>query len=596
MLRALLYLRFTSFKNWGLTRLRSLRHPKQLVGIVVFAGYFWFFFLRHIGGGPAPSPSAVAMHSADPLGAAQLLGPVEWLPLATAIGAVLLLVFVTFMWIVPTQRASLGFTEAEIAFLFPAPVTRRSLVHFRLLSGQLRSLVGATIMMLISNRWNFLGGNPVTHALGWWFIFSGLNLHFSGATFTLTRLGDSGVGTARRRLWVAALLLIVVGLTFWRLPAVARVPTIDAAALRSFADWALMLTNTAPLSWLLWPFKLVIGPFVAPDARAFFLALGPALLVVGAHYFWVVQTAIDFEEASIDHAQKRSARVAAWRSGQRRFGDTPTKAQRPPFRLAGVGRPELAFLWKNLLSTWPYFNLRTFGWCALAIVAGAGWFAARPGWEVPLAGIGGVAGFFGLYLLVIGPQFARQDLRSDLAHADILKTYPIAGWQLVLGELLAPIAILTGIVWLTLLTFVLAFSARLGALPGFTVEFRVVASIWAALIVPVLITLQLMVPNAAALFFPSWFQVTRGRGGPEVAGQRMLFFFAQIVTMAVTLLPAAAFGAAVFVIVERFFGNVVAASAAAPVLLVILLAEIACGLWLLGRRFEQFDLSAEIRS
>ena len=230
------------------------------------------------------------------------------------------------------------------------------------------------------------------------------------------------------------------------------------------------------------------------------------------------------------------------------------------------------------------------------IVAAAAWAAARPGWELALAGIGGIAGFFGVYLLVIGPQFARQDIRSDLAHADILKTYPLPGWQIVLGELLAPIAILTGIVWLALLTFVLAFNVRLATFPGFTLEFRLVAAIWAALIAPVLITLQLLVPNAAALFFPSWFQVTRGRGGPEVAGQRMLFFFAQIVTMVVTLLPAAAFSAAVFAIVQRFLGNVAAANAAAPVLLAILVAEIWGGLWLLGRRFEKFDLSAEIRS
>ena len=43
------------------------------------------------------------------------------------------------------QRAALGFSEAEIAFLFPAPITRRGLVHFRLLSVQFRSLTGAAL-------------------------------------------------------------------------------------------------------------------------------------------------------------------------------------------------------------------------------------------------------------------------------------------------------------------------------------------------------------------------------------------------------------------------------------------------------------------
>ena len=44
---------------------------------------------------------------------------------------------------------------------------------------------------------------------------------------------------------------------------------------------------------------------------------------------------------------------------------------------------------------------------------------------------------------MIGPQLLRQDFRQDLPLADLLKTYPLRGWQLALGELLAPAAILT---------------------------------------------------------------------------------------------------------------------------------------------------------
>ena len=122
------------------------------------------------------------------------------------------------MWVVPFERAALGFTEAEIAFLFPAPVTRRSLVHFRLLSSQLRSLAGAGVMVLFSQRWTFLGGNALTHAVGWWFVFSTLSLHFTGANFTLTRLADLGVGGWRRRGLVLAGVAAVVAATWLRLP------------------------------------------------------------------------------------------------------------------------------------------------------------------------------------------------------------------------------------------------------------------------------------------------------------------------------------------------------------------------------------------
>jgi ABC-2 type transport system permease protein len=592
MLSALLYLRFTSFQNWMLTRLKSLRRPKQLAGAVAFALYFWFFFLRHWTTGPRATRHAAA---AQALQLADTM-PAHWLPAATAFGATALFVFMALMWIVPTQRAALGFTEAEIAFLFPAPITRRALVHFRLLSGQLRSLVGATIMMLISNRWSFLGGNAITHAFGWWFVFSALNLHYSGATFTLTRLGDLGLGAVRRRIYALLLLIAMIGLTFARVPAEARLPATDAAVLRPLTDWVTTITSTAPLRWCLWPFRLVLGPFLAPDARSFFLALGPAVAVIGLHYLWVVRCAVAFEEASIDHAQRRSARIAAWRSGQRQFGSS-TKPRLDPFPLAGLGRPELAFLWKNLLSTWPYFRPRVFFAGALAIVVACRWLDAHPDFAPLRLALGAGAAISAVYLLIIGPQFARQDIRSDLANVDILKTYPLPGWQIVLGELLTPVAILSGVLWLALLAAGLAFQMRQPP-PWFDGGFRATCVAWSTLLVPAIVSLQLLVPNAAALIFPGWAQAQRGRGaGPEVAGQRMIFFFAQLATFAIALLPAAGLAGVLIVIMRGLLGFsfTLAVNIAALPVIAILGVEVWCGLWLLGRRFEKFDLSAELR-
>lgn len=601
MFGALLYLRLMSFRNWVLQRLKGLRQPKQLAGSLAFAFYFWFFFLRH---GAAAVPSG---RNLPPTGAAPLLDatavasaalPTHWLPAAMAFGAMALLVFVALIWIVPTQRAALGFSEAEIAFLFPAPVTRRSLVHFRLISGQLRSLVGATIMMLISNRWSFLGGNPLTHALGWWFVFSALNLHYSGANFTLTRLSDAGLGAIGRRLLALGLLAAVFAVTFWRLPAPLRLPAAnDAAALRPLTDWIATLTATAPLSWVLWPFQLVLGPFLAADLRLFLLALGPAVLVIVAHYLWVVKAAVAFEDASIDYAQKRTARIAAWRSGQRRFGSAPTGGRPAPFRLADRGRAEFAFLWKNLLSTWPYFNLRVLLGSTAVIVAGCTWMMTHPAWRGVLPAIGVAAAMAGGYLLIVGPQFARQDIRSDMAQADILKTYPLPGWQIVLGELLTPVVILTGLLWLALLTMVLAFDPAQARFAWLTPAVRITGALWLAAITPAIVALQLLVPNAAALVFPAWFQASRFRGGgPEVAGQRMIFFFAQLITMAVALLPAAAFAALLIFILQPFVGPALAVSAGGVAVLAILGGELWCGLWLLGQRFEHYDLSGEPRS
>jgi ABC-2 type transport system permease protein len=239
-----------------------------------------------------------------------------------------------------------------------------------------------------------------------------------------------------------------------------------------------------------------------------------------------------------------------------------------------------------------------FAGCAFVLAALAFGLNSNPAWRGLAPMIGWGALFFGAYVLVIGPQFARQDIRSDLAHADILKTYPLAGWQIVLGELLTPVALLTGVTWLALLTFTLTFQAA-GGSAAFGLWARLACAFWVGVCTPVLIALQLLVPNGAALVFPAWFQVSRGHGGgPEVAGQRMLFFFAQALTMALALLPPAgiALGALMVCLHLLDFSLAVAVHLSALPFLGILIGEVWCGIWLLGERFEQFDLSSELRS
>jgi ABC-2 type transport system permease protein len=200
----------------------------------------------------------------------------------------------------------------------------------------------------------------------------------------------------------------------------------------------------------------------------------------------------------------------------------------------------------------------------------------------------------GAYVLVMGPQFARQDIRSDMPNADILKTYPLRGWQVVLGEILTPVAILTGILWLIVLAVACGF--RPHNLPWLTPQMRITLLLWLTLLVPLVATLQMLIPNAAALVFPVWFQATRRRGGPEVAGQRMIFFFAQILTTVIALLPSVLLGGVLWFIVHKLTGwEVLAVNLAAAPVVLALVGEIWCGIWLLGERFENLDLSLEVR-
>ncbi len=596
MLRALLYLRLASFGNWGRSRIRRLREPKYLAGATVGIAYFYLFFFHRLGA-PPPRHLPAGFAASGAAGSAGML-PVDWLPAAAGIGALGLFVACVLMWLLPRGSAALGFSEAEIAFLFPAPVTRRGLIHFRLLSTQFKSLFGAFVMMLFSNRWTFLGGNAFTQAVGWWFIFSALNLHFTGSGFSLTRLAEAGVGRWRRRFWVAGGLLLLVGFTWARLPAAHRLPPplADDLTLRPFAGWVAMVAGVEPLRWVLWPVEVILRPFLALDLRMFLGALAPAFAVLTLLYLWVLNSAVSFEDATIEHARKRSERLAAWKTGESRRGIGMIKGRGAPFRLLATGRPEIAFLWKNLLSTWPYFNLRVLAGSVVLIFGLWAWIQGRPEWRGLLPVAGAIAIVFGCYTLIIGPQFARQDIRSDLANSDIIKIYPLAGWQVVLGQLLAPTAILTGVAWLCVLIAALTFHPSSPALGWLTPQVRIVAALGVAAVIPPLSALQLLVPNAAALLFPGWSQSSRMRGGGvEVLGQRMIFFFAQLLMMLVALIPAMAFATALFFIGHWLAGPIPALLLAVGVVVAVLAAQVAFGVWLLGRRFERLDLSSELK-
>jgi len=208
--------------------------------------------------------------------------------------------------------------------------------------------------------------------------------------------------------------------------------------------------------------------------------------------------------------------------------------------------------------------------------------------------VGMMAAMFLVWSLFFGPQLLRQDLRQDLALADILKTYPMAGWQVALGELLAPAVILTAVQW-----FLLLIAAGLSApIQRLGLERTAILGIGfgAAVIAPMLNLIQLQIPNAAVLLFPAWFQAAKDSPrGIEATGQRLVFMLGQLLAFALALVPAAAVFTVVFLVAKMLLMlglglSIPLASIAAAVVLAV---EAALGLLLLGRLFDRFDLSAE---
>ncbi len=590
MTRAFFYLYATSVRNALAQRFKRLRQPKYLAGALVGGAYFYFFFFRNVFGGWRASAGA-----APPL-------PADATPLYVSLAAALLLVVVALSWLLPNSRAALQFTESEVAFLFPAPVSRRMLIHFKLLRSQLGILVSSFFLTLIFRRSSALGGNALTHAAGWWLILSTLNLHFLGASFARERLLNFGLNPWRRRLLVGGVLVTVAAACWLIVRQSVPAPTeADVVSYATVTRYASSVLDQAPVSWVLAPFRFVVAPYLAANLPAFFAALGPALLLLIAHYFWVARSNVSFEEASMELATRRAERVAALRSGRWRSARDLVKKPRPePFRLAPRGWTAVAFLWKNLIALGPLFRFRVWLAACAVVVVGVSWLGADPGRAPMLKIVGAVAMMIAAWTLFVGPMLMRREVQQTLAHMDITKAYPMAGWQIVLGELLTPMLLLTFAEWLLLLTIVLCVGGTTRN-PVLTLLLGTGGAFGLALIVPPLVGLMLCIPYAGVLYFPAWAQASSGHGGGvEVMGQRLIFVAGYLVVLIVAILPAAGAGGVVFVISNWLtgsdwkLGHVVTALLTALTISGVLVAELAGAVYWLGEKFTRFDLSNEM--
>ena len=578
MIAALFYLQYQSARNRLVTRFKRLQQPKYLIGAIAGGLYFYFYFIRYLFLG----------HTAGRSSAGNLAVSPEHAWLMEPLAALVLFIVVLLAWLIPHERAALTFTEAEVAFLFPAPVSRRTLVHYKLLRSQLRILFSALFFTLLSHRF---GGNIWIHAAGWWLVLSTLNLHFLGSSFTRTLLLDHGISNWLRRLMVLVLAAAAVGgVWLWAKNTFPTPDHFDATDINSTLDYLGKILTTGPALYLLYPFRLLVRPFFASDAPEFFAVLAPALLLFLLHYLWVIFSDVAFEEASLAASQKMAARVAAVRAGNWMGAGKNQKARRAWFKLAPTGPAFMALLWKNLLGMGRGVPMRL--WIMIAVVLVFFVFTfSRGGHGQNLTVMAAVilASLLG-YSLLLGPQFLRLDFRRDLPQADILKTFPMRGWQIALGEILAPVVVLAGFQWLLLLpTTVLIFY-----LPGTNQTLFLTIALSAVFVLPIMDFILLLIPNAAVLLFPSWVQA--GKDSPrgiEATGQRMIFAVGQLLILLLTLLPAALAFTGVYFLFKFMLGPVLPVFFAALAGSVILAVEAGLGVLLLGKFFERFDVTEE---
>lgn len=554
-----------SLRNRVLRQVRQLRSPRYLAALLLGATYLYAVAVQQRPHSTTVDPASLRW--LELLGALAVLGTVGW------------------GWIFGVERRVLAFTPAEVTFLFAAPVSRRGLIQYKLLRNQILILFNALLWTLILSHERF-GASPWLRALSIWVLLTTLSFHRLGASFVRTSLMEHGRAGLRHRVVSLALLgTVLVGLVGSLAAALPELTRAWSGGVGSFLT-ALAMAAEHPLpAALLYPFVLVVRPLAAHTPQEWLRAIGPALLILLLHYVWVIRSDTAFEEAAAE-ASLRRARVRAARPERRR---TPRAVSHPLptlLRLAPVGWPATAILWKNLVAVARTRRVRNVSLALLSAgTVAAGLSFGRGGAIAEIAGW--LAATWAGIMLLVGPQWVRNDLRGDLLRIDLLRSYPLPGAAVVASEAAGSAVVLTAVQLGLLVTAYLAFLGN----AGMSLDLAERSLLLGASVVylPAINFAGMLIQNGAAILFPAWVHLGTGRpGGVEVLGQNMLMIVAFAAALGLTLAVPVAIGGGAFLLLRPALG-LWAAVPATGLLLAALAVEAAWIVDWLGKTFERTD-------
>jgi ABC-2 type transport system permease protein len=565
MIRIFGYLAWCSTRNRIARQLTHLRSPRYLAALLLGLAYIWFMV---IGQRPTTTRAMPDARTLELLGAIALLGAVGW------------------SWIFGVERRVLAFSPAEVTFLFSGPVSRRGLIQFKLLHSQLLILFNALLWTLILSRERF-GASAWLRVVSIWVLLTTLSLHRLGASFVRTSLSEHGrLGARHRIVSLVVLGLMLIALTWSGADALPAILAARGEDPRTFLT-ALRVAADAPLPHALsYPFRVMVRPLAAHNAAAWLRALWPALLLMVLHYIWVVRSDSAFEEAAAEVSLQRAQALAARRRHHSAPSGNPRRISPPIFPLAPTGWPAGAILWKNLVAAARTRRVRN----GVIALSAAGIIVTALSFE-PEGTLAEIAGWLAAtwagITIVIGPQWVRNDLRGDLLKLDLLRSYPLRGWSVVVAEVAASTLILTAIQLSLLAIAFLAFLGNQTMTPD--LEERTVLFAAAVVYLPAINLLGMLIQNAAALLYPAWVRLGSGRpGGVEALGQNLLMMIAFVTLLALLLALPLVLGGGSFLLLRPLL-NEWAALPATTLALGAIAFEAALVIDWLGGVFERTD-------
>jgi len=573
---AFVYLTLHTARNRLAARARRLKHPRYALALAVGVFYFWFLFFRR----DADAPLAGVVGG-------------EW---SALVGSLFFAGLTTNWWLFGGSRGALAFSPAEVQFLFPAPVSRRALIHFKLLRAQSFILVNTLLWVGLLGRGR-TELNSGLRALALWVLFSTLHLHRLGASLVRASAFEHGQSGARRGVVpLAVFVAAFLGLAWGLMQSAPALQEAWEAGLPAFLNAAGRALRAPVPSAVLAPFRALLAPGLATTAAEWGRAMIPALGIMLLNYVWVMYRDAAFEEAAVEESARRAARLGAPDTGRPREA-APHATHAGPgrrttrFPLSPTGNPAVAIFWKNLVAVTravrPSLVVIPLGAGAVAMLVV---LATQPEGTALTHSAGVLLTSWAGLLIATGPLWVRYDLRQDLPKLEMLRSYPISGWSVVTAEIAASTAILSAF-QMSLLA--LAYLAYVGD-TALTVTLGERTALLAALALalPAVNAVGLTVQNAAALFFPAWVRLGATRaGGVEAMGQGLITIIASLAVVCVLLLLPGTAGAILAYALRPLLGNWALAPALVLAVAATLVELVPITRWL-GRVFERTDPTA----
>lgn len=569
MIRTFAFVTLASFRNRVLSRVKRLREPRYLVSTIAGLAYLWFFSFRHFTSNAGPRRVIMTGIGVD-------------------LASVVLLVLMIGAWALPSDKGGLEFSEAEIQFLFPAPLLRRQLLLYKIIKAQLPALFTAIVLAIVGfRRSNFVGV---------WLIFGVLSIYFVLVALGRARLRLAGIGFFARVIVVTVILAAISWFLSVQFGEAGMLASLRSLAPRNPMSAATTVDQPfrrpAVAALLFVPRIFAVTAFPASILQ--FFTYSGAVIGMGFIFFFIAtRLNVSFEDASIVASQTRFERREKMKNRQSgRF--VAFKRLPPPFKLKPEHGPLIAIFWKNFIaalrisSAWVILFATPFMVIALKSISGSAFFST------------GTA-LLCLVMCAVIPLFApdifRQDLRYDLAQADVLKSFPISGEHLVMAEMAAPLFIVAALelVLLTFTSVVLHVAPAIGRMTFFSSPNFIVVALFFA--IPICAA-QLLIRNASAVYFPAWAVRSKEDVRGFVAmGQRIIVLFGNLLILGGLLVPAAIiFLPAMWAAYHYFGGSPLVLAVGTLPSAALLIAEVWFGIHLVGQRFEALDASNEIQA